>query len=84
MTSFAFRLQSGPHRAGSFGYAFTEENRPKGRLCRVDYDNSAYFYRVEPGEVVAFKNWVRDVFPPNNGENYRVTGSFPFYDVERV
>ncbi len=50
----------------------------------MDYDSSAYFYRVEPGEVVAFKNWVRDVFPPNNGENYRVTGRFPFYDVERV
>ena len=84
MSSFSGCCVSGPHRAGTFGYAMTADNRPRGRVCRVNYDSKAWFYRVEKGDVAAFKRWVRDVFPPNNGEHYRVAGSFPYYDVEIV
>jgi hypothetical protein len=84
MGNFSGACVSGPHRAGSYGYAMTADNRPRGRVCRVDYDSKAWFYRVEKGEVVAFKRWVLSVFPGNNGERYRVAGSFPYYDVEIV
>lgn len=82
MGEFSFRCVSGPHRAGSLSYAMTQENRPRGRVCRVDFDSKAWFYRVDPGEVVAFKRWVLSVFPGNTGERYRVVGAFPYYDVE--
>jgi hypothetical protein len=83
MVSFSWACVSGPHRAGSYGYAYTEDNRPRGRVCRVDHDSSAWFYRVEKGETVAFKQWALSVFAPNNGESYHVTGAFPFYTIER-
>lgn len=79
MGDFSFRCVEGPHRAGIFGYHSAET---KGRVCMVDYDMSRWLYRVERGEVRAFKRWVQDVFPPNDGERYRVTGSFPRYTVE--
>jgi hypothetical protein len=79
--SWSHACVSGPHRAGSFDY---HNKEPEGRVCRIEHDNSAWFYRVEHGEVRAFKRWVRGVFPPNNGERYRVTGSFPHYSVEKA
>jgi hypothetical protein len=79
---FAFRLTCGPLRMGAPGFYDARGGWPSGRCCRVDFDSAARFYRVERGEVRAFKRWVRDVFPPNNGERYRVTGSFPHYTVE--
>jgi len=84
MKSFSSQHISGPHPYGSFGASFGPENRPKGRVCRVDYDSKAWFYQVKQGEVCAFKRWALDVFPPSNGEKYRVEGVFPFYDVAKI
>lgn len=84
MKSFSHQCISGPHFYGSFSASMGAENRPKGRVCRVDYDSKAWFYRVQKGEVRSFKQWVLDVFPPCNGEKYKVSGVFPFYDVEKT
>lgn len=84
MKSFAFARISGPHPYGSFGASFGSENFPRGRICRVNYDSKTWFYRVRKGEVRAFKRWILDVFPPSNGEKYRIEGGFPFYDVAKT
>lgn len=84
MKSFSHQCISGPHFYGSFSASMGAENRPKGRVCRVDYDSKVWFYKVEKGEVRAFKRWILEVFPPNNGERFRIEGSFPFYDVGKI
>jgi hypothetical protein len=84
MGNFSGACVSGPHRAGSYGYAMTADNRPRGRVCRVDYDSKAWFYRVERARLSLSSGGFGTVFPGNNGERYRVTGSFPYYDVEIV
>jgi len=79
MTDYALRCEISAAREGQPHWHFAGDP-DAGRAC-VEHDGKRWTYRIERGEIRAFRAWLAEAFS-GFGTQATVAGRFPHYEIK--